>query len=93
MLFRNLIATTAILAALAVAPSAQAFDESKYPDLKGQWRRTDTGNPLRIGLAWDSTKPFGREEQPPLTPEYQKIYEANLADMAEGGQGRTRPTS
>jgi len=87
MLFRNLIGATAILVALFATPSAQAFDDSKYPDLKGQWRRTDSGNPLRIGLAWDPSKPFGREEEPPLTPEYQKIYEANLADMAEGGQG------
>jgi len=29
--------------------------------------------------------------QPPLTPEYQAIYEANLKDQAEGGQG-TDPT-
>ena len=30
---------------------------------------------------------FGREEKPPLTPEYQAIYEANLIDMEKGGQG------
>ena len=26
-------------------------------------------------------------QEPPLTPEYQAIYEANLADMVKGGQG------
>ena len=79
-------AAAAIAALLMTVGGAAAFDDSKYPDLKGQWRRTDSGNPLRIGLAWDSSKPF-REEEPPLTPEYQAIYDANLADQAAGGQG------
>jgi hypothetical protein len=65
---------------------AWAFDESKYPDLKGQWRRTIVGG-VRIGASFDSSKPIGRAEQAPLTPEYQAIYEANLADQATGGQG------
>ena len=39
------------------------------------------------GAAFDPSKPFGRQEKPPLTPEYQAIYEANLADMEKGGQG------
>ncbi len=51
----------------------RAFDQSKYPDLKGQW--------LRIGSPrWD-------DEHAPLTPEYQAIFQANLKDMAAGGQG------
>jgi hypothetical protein len=87
MLYRGLIGATTLVAALLATPCAQAFDESKYPDLKGQWRRADAGNRLVIGLAWDSSKPFGRGEEAPLTPEYQAIYEANLADMAKGGQG------
>jgi hypothetical protein len=52
---------------------ANAFDESKYPDLKGQWDRT--GRPR-----W----PVG---QAPLTDEYRAVFEANLADQAAGGQG------
>jgi hypothetical protein len=87
MIRRYLLGAAAVVAALFSTVGAQAFDDAKYPDLKGQWRRTDTGNPLRIGLAWDSSKTFGPAEEPPLTPEYQKIYEANLADMAKGGQG------
>ncbi len=91
MRFRSLIGATALAAALLAPPGAAAFDESKYPDLKGQWRRTNTGNPLRIGLPWDETKPVGLGQEAPLTPEYQAIYEANLRDQAEGGQG-TDPT-
>jgi hypothetical protein len=87
MLYRSLIGAAALMAVLLATPIAQAFDESKYPDLKGQWRRADPGNRLVIGLAFDSSKPFGRGEEAPLTPEYQAIYEANLADMAKGGQG------
>jgi hypothetical protein len=36
---------------------------------------------------WDITKPVGRGQQAPLTPEYQAIFEAGLADQAAGGQG------
>src|SRR5262249_47397285 len=85
--YRSLIGAAALATALLAPPSAQAFDESKYPDLKGQWRRTNTGNPLRIGLPWDESKPVGLGQEAPLTPEYQAIYEANLADQAKGGQG------
>jgi hypothetical protein len=83
MLHRH--ATAAILLGTALciaAPSAQAFDESKYPDLKGQWRRTDTGIPR-----YDPTKPSGLGQQAPLTPEYQARLLASLKDQAEGGQG------
>ncbi|HMA72249.1 MAG TPA: hypothetical protein VKP67_12280 [Xanthobacteraceae bacterium] len=87
MRYGSLIGAIALMAASAAVPNAQAFDESKYPDLKGQWRRTNTGNPLRIGLPWDESKPVGLGQEAPLTPEYQVIYEANLADQAQGGQG------
>jgi hypothetical protein len=71
---RTLIAAGALAAAVCLgAPSAQAFDESKYPNLKGQWERV--GSPR-----WD-------DAHAPLTPEYKAIYEANLKDMAAGGQG------
>jgi hypothetical protein len=38
------------------------------------------------GNQWDQTKPF-RHPPAPLTPEYQKIYAANLQDQKEDGQG------
>jgi hypothetical protein len=59
---------------------AQAHDESKYPDWSGQWVRVGPGH-------FDPTKPPGRGQQPPLTPEYQAVFEASLADQAHGGQG------
>jgi hypothetical protein len=78
-----------LLAALALAAAAwmmladaRAFDESKYPEWYGQWTR-----PRSVGNQWDPTKPGGPAQQAPLTPEYQAIYEANLADQKEGGQG------
>jgi hypothetical protein len=64
-------------------PDARAWDDSKYPDLKGQWRRTESGDPTRF----DPGKPAGLGQQAPLTPEYQARYEANRADQALGGQG------
>jgi hypothetical protein len=38
------------------------------------------------GVQYDPHKPAGPEQQAPLTPEYQAIFEANLADQAQGGQ-------
>jgi len=65
----------AIAAALVISSAgAEAFDEAKYPDLKGQWERIGVPN-------WT---PAGK---PPLTPEYEAVYEANRADMRNGGAG------
>jgi hypothetical protein len=74
----------AMLAAILsmTTSNARAFDESRYPNWKGQWLRTDTGIPR-----YDPTKPAGRGQQAPLTPEYQAVLEASLADQAAGGQG------
>jgi hypothetical protein len=80
-------AATTLVAALLMAIGAAASDESKYPDFNGQWRRAASVRSDRVGAAFDPSKPFGREEKPPLTAEYQAIYEANLVDMEKGGQG------
>src|SRR5262252_8715672 len=84
----------AALAALAITVgSASAADDSKYPDLKGQWRTTNRGLIAggAGGLRWDESRPPSTApnlgQDPPLTPEYKNIYEANLADMVQGGQG------
>jgi hypothetical protein len=88
MTARSLIGATGFVAALLTTiGGAAAYDESKYPDFNGQWRRAVAVRSERIGAAFDPSKPFGREEKPPLTPEYQAIYEANLVDMEKGGQG------
>ena len=82
---RNSIGVIALAAALLMTVTvARAFDDTKYPDLKGQWRAI--GGPMRF----DGSKPWGPGQEAPLTAEYQAIFEANLADQAAGGQGYDR---
>ena len=81
------IAAIALTAALWAAPAAApAFEDSKYPDLHGQWIRAaapgGTGGPR-----FDPHKPPGRGQEPPLTPEYQAIFEANLREREAGVPG------
>ena len=81
MLRRSLVRSIALAATLLmIAAGAQALDETRYPDWSGQWLRTG-------GIQWDPTRPLGRGQQAPLTPEYQVIFEASLADQAAGGAG------
>jgi hypothetical protein len=95
MAYREAFGRTARLAVpilatlLTTVGVARAFDETRYPDLKGQWRRNERGD-LAGGagaLRYDPSKPPTLGQGAPLTPEYQAIYEANLADQAAGGQG------
>jgi hypothetical protein len=83
MFFRSVMGWVALAAAVMAGPASaqQPFDENKYPPMAGQWQRV---GPLGV---FDSTKPSARGQQPPLTPEYQKRYEANLAEVAKGGSG------
>jgi hypothetical protein len=75
--------TAPLATALAMTVSAAlAFDETKYPDWSGQWRRA----PGTVN-SWDETKRPGLAQDPPLTPEYRAIWEASMADQAAGGQG------
>jgi hypothetical protein len=77
------IGALALTAALVVTLSAAAaFDETKYPDWSGQWKRA-----RGVGVVWDETKPAGLGQKAPLTPEYQGLLEASIADQAAGGQG------
>jgi hypothetical protein len=83
MFARSLIGAMTLAVALATTnASAQVFDPSKYPDIMGQWKR-----PPGVANQWDTSKPPRRGQEPPLTPEYQAVFEANLADQALGGQG------
>jgi hypothetical protein len=82
MRYRSSIGAVTLLAVLALASAeSRAWDESKYPELKGQWRII--GGAMRF----DGSKPWGPGQQAPLTPEYQARFEANLKDQAAGGQG------
>src|SRR5438876_7539176 len=78
MLYRSSICGVALAAALLATPSAaQVVDFGKYPDFKGQWVRAP-GTPNNwIALAGP----------PPLTPEYQKIWDGISADLKAGGPG------
>jgi hypothetical protein len=69
--------------AIGCAPAAA---DGRYPDWDGQWRNPTAG---RGGNPWDTTKPMGRGQQAPLTPEYQAVFEASLRDQASGGQGNS----
>jgi hypothetical protein len=63
----------------ATIESARAFDDAAYPDWNGAWFGT--------GGRYDTSKPAGLGQQAPLTPEFQKILEASIADQDNGGQG------
>ena len=81
MIDRALVASMAIAMALcAASASAWSQEGAKFPDWKGQWVRTGAGG------QYDPSKPAGRGQQPPLTPEYQAIWEANIAEGRSGGQ-------
>ena len=86
MRYRYLTGIMALAATLSMAGNALAFDDAKYPDLKGQWRRVarDTGA-ARV-IQYDPSKLPGLAQEAPLKPEYQAILEANMAEHAQGGQ-------
>jgi hypothetical protein len=69
-----------------VAP-AMAHDASKYPDWKGQWTIIVTAGLGGQNVRFDPTKAWGRGQDAPLTPEYQKVHEESMADQAKGGLG------
>ena len=55
MFRRSLIAAITLLSVTTVA---LAFDESKYPEWRSQWRR-----PQGVGIQWDPSKPLGPPQQ------------------------------
>jgi hypothetical protein len=72
---RSIGAVASLVALLMTVAGAAAFDESKYPDLKGKWDRV-------AGPRW-----MQGSDKAPLTEEYQKIFEWNTADQKTGGHG------
>ena len=60
---------------LAPSALAQVVDFSKYPEFAGQWDRTGPPN------NWQLRGPA------PLTPEYQKVYDASKAAQSVGKPG------
>jgi hypothetical protein len=87
MRYRGSIGLLALAASvLATLSGALAFDESKYPNLKGEWRRVPVAG-LKGQPSYDPNKSEGLAQRAPLTPEYQAILEASIADQAAGGPG------
>jgi hypothetical protein len=88
MRYRSGVAAFAFLATLCIASAESwAWNETLYPDLKGQWR--PIGDPMRF----DTSKGWGLAQQAPLTPEYQALFESNLKDQAAGGEGLAQTNS
>jgi hypothetical protein len=80
MLDRFLTGVAACAAALGVTMTdLRAWDDAKYPDLKGAWRRPGAAQ-------WDPSKPRMLGQGAPLTPHYQAVFMANMADTQAGGQ-------
>jgi len=82
----SILAFAQAAAVLTTVGGALAHDETKYPNLKGQWDRFVVrgliGQP-----SFDQTKSWGEYQQAPLTPEYQAIFEANIKEQEAGGLG------
>ena len=73
-------ATVSVFVVSVLLASPGLADTVKYPDWEGAWVRRSAG-------VFDATKPAGLAQKPPLTEEYQKVFEKSVADQAAGGQG------
>jgi hypothetical protein len=92
MLARGSVGAIALVLCLAMTPSgARAFDDSLYPNLKGQWIGQRMPS-CRGQPSFDPTSCWGTTQTAQLTPEYKALFAANLEDQAAGGQG-TNATS
>jgi hypothetical protein len=96
MLSRSSTSVAIALGATLMMVGAVAADDAKYPDWRGAWARyappgstIDPNGGLTAGgqPSFDQTKPWGRGQQAPLTPEYEKVLEDSMADQANGGEG------
>lgn len=78
-------ACAAALTALTLTTGGAQAEGPQLPDWSGQWIRIPVRLPTQP--SHDQTKPWGRGQEAPLTPEYQKILEDSIADQANGGLG------
>ena len=88
-----------VAASMMIIGSVQASDFAKYPAWKGAWERWAPPNATREAgnggtnftaggqPSFDQTKPWGRGQQAPLTPEYEKVLEDSITDQVNGGMG------
>src|SRR5258707_12919621 len=64
----------------AAAQARNAPEPWKYPAFYGQWSRTANS------AQWDPSKPPGLKQQPPLTPQFQAVFEVNAVAVVKGEQ-------
>src|SRR5436305_7083296 len=69
MFHRIFVGALVLAATLSMASTASAFDESKYPDFQGQWKRK-----LATINSWDETRRPGLPHDPPLTSKYRQRW-------------------
>src|SRR5258706_4359168 len=87
MSYRDSLSIITLLVALSTPLSnAQAHDESKYPDWKGQWGVIVAPGLEGQAVKFDPNKPSGRRQETPLTAEDPKVHQGNI-----GQQGQGRP--
>src|ERR1700739_2156647 len=84
MLIRGTLCAIAVGALMIPAAPVRGFGDAEYPDFAGQWIRLRD----RVGgqITFDPTKAWGLAQEAPLTPEYQKVLEASIAEQQNGGQ-------
>ena len=81
--FWTLVQAAALLTTIG---GAQAFDESKYPNWKGQWVRMIVPG-VRGQPSFDQTRGWGLENGAPLKDEFRKITQDSIDDQQRGGHG------
>jgi hypothetical protein len=86
MLYRRTLEVLALTTVLMMTVGGAQAQDKQFPNWKGQWNNI---NPRMPGqqLRFDPSKPYGYKQEAPLTEEYKKIYDENLAEVAKGGQG------
>ena len=85
----NVVAVALVSALMTTMPvgGAQAADDGKYPtNWKGQWTRV-VYRDVEVQGAFVQTKPWGRGQEAPLTPEYEKVHRDSMEDQKNGGLG------
>ncbi len=86
MAYRSTFEVLALAAVLMVTVGGAQAEDKKYPDWKGEWEAVFARMPGQQ-LRFDPSKPYGVRQEAPLTEEYKKIHEENLAELARGSQG------
>jgi hypothetical protein len=86
MVGRNTFAAFILATALMASAGTGQAEDKKFPDWKGQWATVFPRMPGQQ-LRFDPSKPFSVGQEAPLTDEYRKIHQDNLAELALGRQG------